>query len=63
MFRSCFAHLCSVSNRQASHPVAKILPFLANQIRNVEFVNADTKLVKCLIDNVHVDLSENKVQL
>ena len=28
----------------------------------MEFVNADIKLVKCLIDNVHVDVSENKVR-
>lgn len=34
------------------------IPF---QIRNVTFVNAETKLVKCVINNIQVDVTDNKV--
>jgi len=30
------------------------------QIRNVTFVNAETKLVKCVINNIQVDITDNK---
>jgi hypothetical protein len=43
-------------NGSTSHGAAPL-----HQVRNVTFVNAETKLVKCVINNVQVDVTDNKV--
>lgn len=35
--------------------------FASNTVRNVTFINADVRVIKCTIDNVSVDLTANRV--
>lgn len=48
-------------NGKSASPASGLSGYATNTVRNVNFINADVRVIKCTIDNISVDFTANRV--